>query len=233
MLNNTLRRKKIMKTLELDYATRVFILVWIPLLTEKHAWYEPLVLGTTVKLQLCVIPVLQFTQLLLFSPHIFIPQCSVIESICVKSRHTWFLLNKLLKYAAGSKAACTWRHCAVALHILLECLLDVTEFMFIMHCATFLVMTSATCCKCNVLIFLTCIGLEEIYLVWCRYNVSGCTNASKNKLSNLVGCYAMSAGKQWKTFLRHYAALIQQSAQSHVSSPPISEPKISHKHINL
>lgn len=50
-----------------------------------------------------------------FFQHIFIPQCSVIESICVKSRHTRFLLNKLLKYAAGTKAAYTWRHCAVAL----------------------------------------------------------------------------------------------------------------------
>ena len=73
-------------------------------------------------------------------------------------------------------------------------------------------------------------NLFSLMHVQIHTDVGGCTNANRNELSGLVGCYAMSTGKQCKTFLRHYAVLIQQSTLSHVSSSPISDPTVSHKH---
>ena len=75
-----------------------------------------------------------------------------------------------------------------------------------MHYATFLEMISADIPD----LYRTGRNLFSLMQLQIHTDVDGCvSNANRNELSCLVGCYVMSTGKQCKTFLRHYTVLIQ------------------------
>ena len=69
---------------------------------------------------------------------------------------------------------------------------DVIEFIFIMHYATFLEMISADIPD----LYGAGKNLLSLMQVQIHTDVSACTNANRNELSSLLGCYAMSTGKQ-------------------------------------
>jgi len=69
---------------------------------------------------------------------------------------------------------------------------DVTGFIFIMHYAAFLEMISVDIPD----LYRAGRNLLSLMQEQTHTGMSRCTNTNRNELSGLVGCYAMSTGKQ-------------------------------------